>query len=188
MASVAVPVRRVGDPVLRAVAREVRDVAEAVQRVGEPLVATLDAFRRENGFGRGIAAPQIGMPWRVLACRLDGRFGERLLINPRIVWRSQGTFALWDDCFSFPDLMVPVRRHASVSVEFVNERGETMLWEELDRSVSELLQHEIDHLDGVLSLDIATGPPVARALFEQNKRFYLDQIGSDYAIEMTQKQ
>ena len=123
----------------------------------------------------------------MLACRLDGR-SERLLINPRVVWRSEQTFPLWDDCFSFPELMVPVRRHVGVSVEFVDENGEGKIWENMDRSVSELLQHEIDHLDGVLSLDIATGPPVARALFEQNKRFYLEQIGSDYSIEMTQKQ
>ena len=182
----AVSVRRVGDPVLRRVARRVENVAEAVQTVGEPLVATLDEFRRQNGFGRGIAAPQIGLSWRVLACRLDGR-SERLLFNPRIVWRSAETFAMWDDCFSFPELMVPVRRHASVSVEFVDENGRVKLWDRLDQSVSELLQHEIDHLDGVLSLDFATGPPVTRALFEQNKRFYLDQIGSDYAIAVTQR-
>jgi peptide deformylase len=187
MASGAVAVRRVGDPVLRRAAHQVLNVAEAVRTVGEPLVATLDEFRRENGFGRAIAAPQIGESWRMIACRLDGR-RERLLINPRVLWRSEESFAMWDDCFSFPDLMVPVRRHVCVSVAFVSESGETRVWEKLDRSVSELLQHEIDHLDGVLSLDIATGPPVARKVFKQNKRFYLDQIGSDYAIEMTKKQ
>ncbi len=177
-------VRRVGDPVLRTVAQRVADVPEAVKQVGGPLLATLLDFRAKNGFGRAIAAPQIGSSVRMIAAVLDGR-SERLLVNPVITWRSKAMLSLWDDCFSFPELMVPVRRHESISVAFVDEKGEEKQWNDLDRSVSELLQHEIDHFYGVLSLDIATAAPVSRELFEQNKAFYLRQIGSDYSISMT---
>jgi len=111
--------------------------------------------------------------------------GTFLLVNPRIVWRSESTFSLWDDCFSFPWLMVRVRRHDSVSVSFSDDLGRQVVWETVDRSLSELLQHEIDHLDGLLSVDRQDGP---NALI--SRRVYLTQRAHfdaevDYAIGST---
>jgi peptide deformylase len=77
------------------------------------------------------------------------------MYNPRIVRRSRAAFRLWDDCFSFPDLMVQVRRNSSVTVEYVDSNGKKQAVQ-ASGGLSELLQHEIDHLDGILAIDRAT--------------------------------
>lgn len=112
---------------------------------------TLADFRKRRGFGRGIAAPQIGSSLRVLY--IDHRYSGAL-INPRIVQRSRKTFALWDDCFSFPDMLVWLKRYETIRVDFLNEAGERTSIS-ASGSLAELLQHEIDHLDGILAVDRA---------------------------------
>jgi peptide deformylase len=79
------------------------------------------------------------------------------LINPVIQWASDAQMELWDDCFSFPDLMVRVSRAAQIRVEYLDDRGlkQTI---EAEGDLSELLQHEIDHLDGILAVDRAISP------------------------------
>ena len=66
---------------------------------------------------------------------------------------------MWDDCLSFPDQMACVRRHKSISIAFMDEKGAGKTWINLPKDLSELLQHEIDHLNGVLAIDIAEHPP-----------------------------
>jgi peptide deformylase len=115
------------------------------------LRGTLNTFRRQHGFGRGIAAPQIGESIRIVYIDHDY---TGALINPRIVSRTTSTFGLWDDCFSFPDILVWLRRNRSITVSFQNEEGVHSTLK-ASGSLSELLQHEIDHLDGILSIDRA---------------------------------
>jgi peptide deformylase len=123
----------------------------------DDLVDTLAAFRRRNGFGRAIAAPQIGKLLRVICVRMpDGSF-ENILVNPRICLRSERSVEVWDNCFSFPRLMVKVSRNAKISVEYQDIRGTARQIDAAD-GLSELLQHEIDHLDGVLATDRAISP------------------------------
>src|SRR5439155_19654778 len=89
-------------------------------------------------------------------------------------WRSDETFTMWDDCMSFPSLLVKVRRYRSISLRYQDETGAARVWETLDQAAAELLQHEIDHLDGVLFIDRAEGPDalVHREVFEaQPERF-----------------
>jgi peptide deformylase len=76
------------------------------------------------------------------------------LINPEIVWASNQSMELWDDCFSFPELMVRVSRAARIRVEYTDERGAAQIVE-AEGDLSELLQHEIDHLDGILAVNRA---------------------------------
>src|SRR5687767_10629582 len=91
----------VGDPRLRVVSRPVQDPRDpAFRREAGRLSAMLAAFRSRHGFGRAIAAPQIGVDRRLIAVDL-GR-GPFLMINPEITFRSPETFTLWDDCMSFP--------------------------------------------------------------------------------------
>jgi peptide deformylase len=116
----------------------------------------LSDFRKLNGFGRAIAAPQLGFSLRFIAVNLGT---PRTMFNPEIVYFSDEKFSMWDDCLSFPNLMVCVERHKCISVQFINESGETEVWENCSQVVSELLQHEVDHLNGILSLDIAVSPP-----------------------------
>lgn len=119
------------------------------------LAATLGDFRARQGFGRAIAAPQIGAHQRIIFVNMnDGSFGPAPLINPEIVRASNEQMELWDDCFSFPDLMVRVRRYVEVDVRYTDEQGEPRLVTARG-DLSELLQHELDHLDGVLATDRA---------------------------------
>jgi peptide deformylase len=89
---------------------------------------------------------------------------------------------MWDDCMSFPSLLVRVERHESISIRYVNDAGATVEWESLGREESELLQHEIDHLDGVLAIDRAVGeePFVTRGMFESSPATYAAKV--DYTI------
>jgi peptide deformylase len=139
-----------GDPRLRVRSSEVvRYDADAFGA----LAATLDEFRREHGFGRAISAPQIGIAQRFIAVNLGQ--GTFFVVNPVITARSEETFTMWDDCMSFPHLLVRLRRNASLSLSFVDEQGKPHEWRDVDQPIAELLQHEIDHLDGVLAVDRA---------------------------------
>jgi len=117
---------------------------------------TLAAFRQSHGYGRAIAAPQIGVLKRVILVRMPEGFSGAL-INPEIVWEDNRRFELWDDCFSFPDLLVRVSRAAQVRVEYIDEGGKRQTLE-AKGDLSELLQHEIDHLDGILAVQRAISP------------------------------
>jgi peptide deformylase len=149
------PVREIlllGDPQLWHPSAPVVDVnSRETREVVADLAATLGDFQERNGYGRGIAAPQIGAQRRILFVEI----GEGIpLINPRVVRASREMMELWDDCFSFPGLMVRVRRHVEVDVSYTDERGDQHLIKARG-DLSELLQHEIDHLDGILATDRA---------------------------------
>ncbi len=170
-----------GDPRLRVVSSPVAGVADpAFEAEARRLHAVLEAFRRRHGFGRGIAAPQIGIPRRFIA--LDLGAGPLTLVNPVITWRSRETFTLWDDCMCFPDLLVKVRRHLSIRLAFQDETGRFHTWEKIGQAESELLQHEVDHLDGVLATDRALDGPslVYRLAFDADPDYFRGQV--DYRI------
>src|SRR5689334_19465538 len=110
----AAPILQLGDPRLRQASASVTDLGdESFQSNQQILHATLAAFRSSNGFGRAISAPQIGILQRFIA--LDMGNGPQLLVNPEVVWRSTETFTMWDDCMSFPSLLVRLQRHRSIS-------------------------------------------------------------------------
>jgi peptide deformylase len=142
----------------------------------DTLHQTLNTFRKEKGFGRAVAAPQIGINKRFIALNLDGAVFT--IINPVVPWTSEETFSLWDDCMSFPDQLVKVKRFVSVTLNLQGEEGQEHIWEHLDRSVSELMQHEIDHLDGVLAVDRALDREslVYRSVFEYNRAHFEKQV------------
>jgi peptide deformylase len=148
------PARRIlqlGDPLLRAVSAPVSEPAEA-RPILQDLRATLHEFRRAHGFGRGISAVQIGEPKRLIYIEFEG--AAYAIRNPRYVSQSEAKFRLWDDCFSFPNLLVYLERSETVCVEYEDEQG-SLRRLEARGALSELLQHEIDHLDGILAIDRA---------------------------------
>jgi len=141
------PSGQVGDPCSVETRLTITDLAE-----------TLGDFRLRHGFGRAIAAPQIGVPKRIIFVSMnDGAFGPAPLINPRITRASEEMMELWDDCFSFPDLLVRVYRHEAVAVSYEDSDGVSRSIEARG-DLAELLQHEIDHLDGILATDRVIGP------------------------------
>jgi peptide deformylase len=173
-----------GDPRLRLVCKAVEDPADPeFLQENDRLKAALDAFRAERGFGRGIAAPQIGIPKRFVSINLGK--GTHSLLNPVITWRSAETFTLWDDCMCFPDLLVKVRRNASISITYLDEAGESRTWEHLGQAEAELLQHELDHLEGILAIDLAldTASIVYRTAFDADPAYFQKQV--DYVIQPT---
>jgi peptide deformylase len=145
-------IRLLGDPVLRTPCAAVKSFgAGETARLVDDLRDTLESFRSANGYGRGIAAPQIGVSRAVIVTNVVTPLA---LINPVIVKRSRKAMTLWDDCFSFPDLLVRVKRHLCVDVRYQDSAGKTHLIH-AEGGLSELLQHEIDHLNGILALDRA---------------------------------
>ena len=117
----------------------------------EGWVADLDnvmnEIRAKYNFGRAIAAPQLGTMKRLIYMNIDNPI---VFINPEITYRSDDKFELWDDCMSFPNLFVKVRRHKKITIKYLDENWDAQVWK-MEGDLSELLQHECDHLDGILS-------------------------------------
>ncbi len=130
------------------------EVCEPVKKEELPMVNSwvlhlheaMEDIRKKYGFGRGIAAPQMGIMKRLFYLNLDKPY---VIINPELKNSSEEMFELWDDCMSFPNLLVKVKRHQSLTLEYLDENWERKTWK-VEGEISELIQHEYDHLDGVL--------------------------------------
>lgn len=128
---------------------------EPVQEAELPLVRewvadlhnVVEEIRANYQFGRGIAAPQLGIMKRLMYLNVTH---PQIIINPELIMVSDDTDELWDDCMSFPNLLVRVRRHRSLTLSYRDEHWQTHTWNVTDWGVSELIQHEFDHLNGVL--------------------------------------
>jgi len=138
-----------GDPFLYAKSEPVtKEERHLLKEIADDLNDTLLEFRKKFGVGRAIAAPQIGIGKRIILMNT----GEPILfVNPEYEFMSNETFELWDDCMSFPDLLVKVDRSKKITIKFLDENFETKSLT-LEGDLSELLQHEMDHLDGVLAV------------------------------------
>ena len=148
------PVRQLGDPILRAKCAPVKKVrSPAVRVVADDLQDTLRHLIQELGRGRGLAAPQIGAPMRIVY--LDWP-RPCFMVNPEIVDIGTDDFEVWDDCFSVPDLLVRVERAHSIRVTYTDLAGRTHTLD-AEGELAELVQHELDHLDGVLMVDRPAG-------------------------------
>ena len=171
---------QLGDPGLRAVAARVADpAAPEIRFLVADLADTLAHWRASTGYGRGIAAPQIGAARRVIFLQLPGA-EPWPLVNPEITWRSQEKIVVWDACLSFLSIFMQVERHRAIVVRYQDLRAE---WKEVrageERNLSELLQHEIDHLDGILAVDRITDIRTLCTRDEFEKRY---RAQSPYAV------
>jgi len=147
-------IRLLGDPILRVKCDPVKNVrSAAVRMVADDLQETLRDLKARHGFGRGLAAPQVGAPLRLVYLEVDA---PTWLVNPEIVDIGNSDFLVWDDCFSIPNLLVRVQRAFRIKVRYKDLAGKEHELE-AEKDLAELLQHEIDHLDGVLAVDRATG-------------------------------
>jgi peptide deformylase len=144
-----------GDPRLyeQATLVEEEEVA-AMKSVVTDLHDILMEFRAKYQAGRAIAAPQIGVMKRLIYMHIDRPV---VFINPVITEESPEMMELWDDCMCFPNLLVRVMRHYRCRITFcdLQWQKQTML---LENDLSELLQHEYDHLNGILAIQRAIHP------------------------------
>lgn len=162
-------IAEIGNPVLREVSAPIDDpTAPDTVALLRDLSDTLTAFRKQTGYGRGIAAPQIDVPKRAVFIRMpDGR--EFAMVNPKITWQSAETFEVWDACFSYFTIFFRVRRARHVTVEYQDTSGAAHVVEASD-DLAELMQHELEHLDGRLAIDLVTDPRTFCSLAEYQKR------------------
>jgi peptide deformylase len=148
------PILQLGNPILRQKSLAVSNPsAPEIASLIQDLADTLAHWRATTGYGRGIAAPQLGVIERVIFLRLPGE-KPWPLINPEIIERSKEKIVVWDACLSFLSIFMQVERHRGITVSYQDIEGVPHEFRAGDdRNLSELLQHEIDHLDGILAVD-----------------------------------
>jgi peptide deformylase len=163
---------QLGDPRLREVALPVEDPsAPDVAALIDDLADTLAYWRTTTGYGRGIAAPQLGVPRRVIFLQLSGE-KPRPFINPENLERSAEKIVVWDACLSFLSIFMQVERNREITVRYWDLGGVKHVFRAGDdRNLSELLQHEIDHLDGILAVDRITDTRTLCTREEFEKRY-----------------
>ncbi len=137
-----------GDPRLYEVCKEVRqEELDGLRSTFTDMFDCIKAIRRDYGFGRAIAAPQIGVRKRII-CMLTDR--SYVIINPSLEFVGDEMMELMDDCMSFPKLLVKVRRYRHCILRYTDENWQKQE-KRMDDDMSELIQHEYDHLDGILA-------------------------------------
>jgi peptide deformylase len=139
-------IRTFGDPVLRLRAREVTDIDGDLARVVDTMIETM-----YTAVGGGLAAPQVGIQQRFFTY-VDNDEEPDVLINPEIV-EASGEMSYEEGCLSFPDLRFEIVRPKFVTVRGIDLDGDEVVFEAGDDYFGRMLQHEIDHLDGVLAID-----------------------------------
>ena len=130
------------------------EICEPVEKEELPMVKgwvedmhnVMQEIRAKYNFGRAIAAPQLGIMKRLIYMNIDRPL---VFINPEFTYLSDETFELWDDCMSFPNLLVRVNRHKDAVIKYLDEHWQPQEMK-LTNDLSELLQHEYDHLNGIL--------------------------------------
>ena len=140
-------VRKYGDPVLRSRARPIdvfdSALADEVRRMGELM---------DDALGIGLAATQLGVMHRLLVYRVDPEAPLGVLVNPEIEWRGDEVETMEEGCLSLPGVGVEVERPIRVRVRAQDEHGAALVVEASGLE-ARVIQHEVDHLDGVLILD-----------------------------------
>jgi peptide deformylase len=144
------PIVKLPDPVLKKVSAPVERVDDELRGLVDDMLETMYAAP-----GIGLAAVQIGIPRRLLVIDLakeDQPKDPQAFINPEIVWSSDDTSVYEEGCLSIPDVFYDVERPAEVKVRYLDQHGKQ---QEMDCSglMATCIQHEIDHLNGVLFID-----------------------------------
>lgn len=129
----------VSEPVLKSELSQVDEWVADLHNV-------MEEIRARYKFGRAIAAPQLGIMKRVIYMNIDKPV---VFINPEFTYVSDQMFEVWDDCMCFPNLLVRVMRHKELTVKYLDQNWQSQEWKMKDE-LAELLQHEYDHLDGIL--------------------------------------
>ena len=141
------------DPRLKVVSKPVETVDDGVRTLMDDMLETM-----YDEPGIGLSAIQVGVPQRIVVVDVAGQDEERAplrMVNPEIVWYSDDQAVFEEGCLSLPDHYAEVTRPASIRLRFLDENG-TEQKLEADEILSRCIQHEIDHLDGILFVDHLT--------------------------------
>ncbi len=157
-------IRRLGDPVLKSRATEVDRFDESLRRQISRMAGIMG-----DALGVGLAAPQLGISQRLLVYRVGPDAPVIVLANPEIEWASGDEEIIDEGCLSIPGITVDVERPVHVRVRARDEEGTDRLIEASGLE-ARVIQHEMDHLDGVLILDRTTRDERKRALRELRER------------------
>jgi peptide deformylase len=152
-----------GDDVLREQVDEIPDVNGEIADLAQNMISAM-----YHGDGVGLAAPQVGLLKSLFVCHVNGD-QPRVFINPQIIGTSQELFPYEEGCLSIPGMYGDVIRPATVTVQAVNEQGKPF---KLDAEglLARVVQHEIDHLKGVLFIDHLEEKQRERLLKAYNKK------------------
>ena len=157
-------VRKLGDPVLRTKALPVERFDDTLRDEVRRM-----AILMEDALGIGLAAPQVGVSHRVLVYRVEPDSPVVALVNPQIDWSSRDQEISEEGCLSLPYVLVDVERPVDVRVTAKDEHGEDLVVEASGLE-ARVIQHELDHLDGVLILDRTTREQRKAAMREMRER------------------
>jgi peptide deformylase len=144
------PLVIIPDPKLRMVSEPVKEITQEIRQLADDMLETM-----YDAPGVGLAAIQIGVPLRVVTMDVSKSDDERLpmvLINPEIVWASEEKRVYEEGCLSIPEYYEEVERPDRVRFRFMNLNGE-VIEQDADGLMATCVQHEIDHLNGVLFID-----------------------------------
>ena len=144
-----VPIRSLPDPILRKKAKRISSVDRSVQRLIGDMLETMHAAS-----GAGLAAPQVGVSLRLVVIGIPGE-EDIVLINPEVVRRS-GERVVEEGCLSIPGYMGEVKRCENITVKGTDREGKKVRLKGTEL-LAQALEHEIDHLDGVLYIDHLEG-------------------------------
>ncbi len=163
------PTLELGNPLLRQTALPVADVRDpAVRQLIDDLWETLEDFRRRHGWGRALAAPVVGVPLRVVVLDVDEQ--RLVLINPRFESWSHEQVAAYESCITFSGIWGEVVRPARVVVVAQDENGVERRYDAIG-DLGRVMQHEIDHLDGLTWLDRDPDPTTICTTNEYVRRY-----------------
>ena len=152
------PLRYLGDPVLREVCKEVQEITPYIEKVVQELI---DGVKAHNG--AGLAAPQIGYPLRIFVNVYSSEVDEEgyalclkepeVYINPVITTFSKKKFVTSEGCLSIPGVSAQVSRAHDIEIDYTNLKGERIKGVFETKWRAKCLQHEMDHLNGILYVD-----------------------------------
>lgn len=138
-------IKKYPDPILREKCQEVKEVTEEIKKLCWDMI---EAMEKNNG--AGLAAPQVGELKRIIV--IEAEKGSVVFINPKILKKSRKTEIIEEGCLSFPGLWLKIKRPKEIEVEALTGDGKKIQIE-VKGIFAQILQHEIDHLDGILFID-----------------------------------
>ncbi|MCA1950854.1 MAG: peptide deformylase [Treponema sp.] len=154
-----------GNDVLRQKALPLQDIDDTVKALAQEMIETM-----HRGRGIGLAGPQVGLLQRIFVVQLDGE-SPRVFINPTIIGTSPETSQYEEGCLSIPGMYADVTRPEKVTIQAWNERGRPFTLD-AEGLLARVIQHEYDHLEGILFIDRLSAPKRNRlvALYDKKMR------------------